>query len=218
MPPADAERDRTLRVSGTGAAEAEADRCILQVRLRSTAEVTGDAVTGLSHLVTAVLSALDEEGVPRDAIRTTDVHVGDRGDDPRLPVVERLASCVLRIDVAGLDRAGVVLSRLASVAGDSLVVQGFEMSLSDPEALFGEARRRAVQDAQARAAELAAAAGVTLGDVLSIEEEPTRGERPRRVGAAAGALVLAAPRVPPVPIEGGPLSVTSVVTLVYRIS
>jgi uncharacterized protein len=216
MPPADQQLEQTLRVFGTGVAQSDADRCVLHVRLRSTAEATGDAVTQLSQLVTAVLAALDEEQVPRDAIRTTDVTVADRREDPRDRVTGRVASSVLRIDVAGLDRAGAVLSRLASVAGDSLDVQGFEMALSDPDSLLGEARRRAVHDARTKAGELAAAAGVTLGDLLSIEEEPARGERPRRL-AAAGLALTAAP-VPPVPIEGGPLSVTSAVTLVYRIS
>ncbi len=217
MPPADPERERTLRVSGTGVVESEADRCVLVVRLRATAEVTGDALTQLSGLVTTALSSLDEEGVPRDAIRTTDVHLGDRRDESHNRVTGRLASSTIRIDVAGLDRAAAVLSRLASVVGDSLEVQSFELALSDPEALIGEARRRAVHDARTKAAELAVAAGVTLGNLLSIEEDPSRGDRPRRVGAAMK-LTLSAPQVPPVPIEGGPLSVTVAVTLVYRIS
>lgn len=216
MASSDRAAEKTLRVSGTGAAESDADRCVLHVRLRATADATGNAVTQLSRLVTEVLAALEEEGVPTDAIRTTDVTVGDRRDDPRDRVTGRMASYVLRIDVPGLDRAGTVLSRLASVAGDSLDVQGFEMALGDPRALLGEARRRAVEDARTKADELAAAVGVTLGEVLSIEEEPSRGERPRRIAATALALTKAP--VPPVPIEGGPLSVTVAVTLVYRIS
>lgn len=216
MTPAEPERERTLRVSGNGVAESDADRCILRVRLRSTTETTGDPVSQLSQLVTEVLAALDEEGVPRDAIRTTDVSVGDERDEPHNRVTGRMASYTMRIVVAGLDRAGAVLSRLAAAAGDSLDVQGFEMALSDPGVLLSEARRLAVHDAQTKAGELAAAAGVTLRELLSVEEEPSRGERPRRVMAAK--LTRPGAPVPPVPIEGGPLSATSTVTLVYRIS
>jgi uncharacterized protein len=217
MPPADPDSERTLRVSGTGVAESDADRCVLQVRLRSRVEATGDALTQLSQLATAVLAALDEQGISREAIRTTDVAVADRWDERHNRVIGRMATYGMRIVIAELDQAGAVVSRLAAVAGDSLDVQGFELSLGNPEALLGDARRLAVLDAQTKAGELAAAAGVTLGDLLSIEEEPTRGEKPRRAAFAA-ALVRPGEPIPPMPVEGGPLSVTSAVTLVYRIS
>lgn len=217
MAPADAESERTLHVYGAGVAEADADRCHLHVALHTTAEDTGETLGELSVLVTAVLGALDEEGIPREAVRTTDVTVGDRWDPQRDRVVGREAVYRLRIAVEGLERAGAVVSRLADVAGDSLQMQGLELALSDPQALVRTARHLAVLDAQAKASELAAAAGVTLGEILSIEEEPRGEQRPRRAFAAT-LVRRSAPPVPPVPVEGGPLSVTTTVALVYRIA
>jgi uncharacterized protein YggE len=210
--------ERTLRVPGVGSAEADADRCILLAVLHATAETTGDALSNLSELVTRSLALLHEEGLAEGDVRTMNVTLRDRRDRSQDDVIARSAAYRMRIVVSGLERAGALLSRLAGVAGDNLEVEGLELSVSDAEALGRSARRLAVLDAQNRAGELAAAAGVTLGDLVSIEEGPFQGERgPRRLVATAAAG-SASPPIPPLPVEGGPLSVTSVVTLLYRIA
>lgn len=215
---ADQGSERVLRVVGSGVAESDADQCVLRVRLRSRAEGTGHALTELAGLVTAVLEALAEEGLPPESIRTADMNVSDRREGPRDRLVGRTATYTMRVVVSGLERAGAIVSRIAAVAEDHLELQGCELAMSHPEALLAEARRLAVQDAKEGAGALAAAAGVTLGELLSIEETSSRGDAPRRkLARASSASARNARPIPPLPVEGGPLSVTSAVALVYRI-
>jgi uncharacterized protein len=216
---ADPVPERVLRVSGTGTAEADADRCIVHVVLLATADTTGDALTELAGVVSRSVAVLHQEGVAEGAIRTMNVTLEDKWDRSRDRIVGRSASYRMRIAVTGLERAGALLSSLAGVAGDSLEVQNLELCLSDPDALARSARRAAVLDARSKAGELAAAAGVILGEVLSIADGPFQGERGRFPALGFRAMAASsAPPIPPVPVEGGPLSVTSVVTLVYRIA
>lgn len=212
----DTARDATIRVAGIGRAEAAADRCILNLNLRASAESTGGALTALSEVVTRTIASLHEEGIAAGDIRTLNVTVDDRWDRSHERLVGRSAAYRLRVVVPGLDQAGALLSKLAEVAGDYLNVEGIELTVRETDELARSARRAAVLDAQARAGELAAAAGVALGELLEIEEGATQGEGGPRRGGLRLSAASAAP-IPPVPIESGPLSVTSVVILVYRL-
>lgn len=215
---ADSVPERVLRVFGVGTAEADADRCVIHVALQVTAGTTGDALTELSEVVTRSVGLLHEEGVAAGEARTTNVTLEDRWDRSRDRIIGRSASYRMRIVVSELARAGALLSRLGDVAGDTLEVQSIELSLSDPEALARQARRAAVLDAQTKAGELAAAAGVALGDLLTIEDGLFQGDRGPRVLARRAMVAAAGPPIPPVPLEAGPLGVTSVVALVYGLA
>jgi hypothetical protein len=78
--------------------------------------------------------------------------------------------------VRDLDRLGSVLDGL--VAAGVNEVQGAQMSASDPSAAEHDALRAAVAAAQAKAEVIAAAAGVTLGEIRRLEEEADVGGPP----------------------------------------
>jgi uncharacterized protein YggE len=70
--------------------------------------------------------------------------------------------------VDDLTRLGTTLDALVRAGANQL--GGISFSFRDPKPLAEGARREAVEDAAAKARTLAAAAGVTLGPVLSIQE------------------------------------------------
>ena len=104
--------------------------------------------------------------------------------------------------VRDLDRLGSVLDGI--VAAGANEVHGAEMSASDPSAAEHEALEAAVVAARAKAQALATAAGVTLGAVDRIEEEPDQAPPMPRMRMAA----MAEASDVPTEVATGDLTVT----------
>ena len=80
------------------------------------------------------------------------------------------------------DDAGRFIDSAAEVAGDELTMNGISFSVADPAAVVAPLRELAVADARAKADVLAAAAGCTVGPVVTHR----RGWRRRRRPGAQG--------------------------------
>ncbi|MBW0011237.1 MAG: SIMPL domain-containing protein, partial [Pseudonocardiales bacterium] len=59
--------------------------------------------------------------------------------------------------------------------GDATRIEGISFSFADPSSLLVEARKRAIDDARARARQLVDGLGVGLGGVISISESDLGG-------------------------------------------
>ena len=164
-------------------------------RQRSIARAPRQAVSRRAdqHASVSVQDWYDQQGAARDRA-TGDVHVG--------------------IDVPSLDEVGSVIQRLSTTARNALQVQSVALASSDTDGPHAIARARAVEDAKARADQLAGAAGVTLGALLSIEEGTVPWARPLSSGVPTRLMAASAP----VPIEGGTLDVAVRVTLTFAIA
>jgi hypothetical protein len=182
------------------------------------AGTAGEAVTQVSEVVTQALAALRDEGTAASDMRTTNLTVQDFFDQREQRVTARIASYQLEVTVRRPDDVGRILGSLTEAVGDSFQIRGLQLTLGNPEPLRRTARRLAVEDARTKAAELAEAAGVHLGAILSIEERTAPrpgtgfGQAFGSTAGAAGPMV-----VPPVPVEPGMLSVTSWVALTYAL-
>jgi len=106
--------------------------------------------------------------------------------------------------VRDLDALGGILDGL--VAAGANEVGGAQMTASDPSAAEHEALRAAVVAAHAKAEALATSAGVTLGEMLRIEEEAGPGVMPMPKFRAMGAMAEAADV--PTEVAAGDLTVT----------
>jgi uncharacterized protein len=93
-----------------------------------------------------------------------------RGDHQQQRVTSRVATYSFAIVVRDLAAVSTVVQMLTDTAGDALQIQGISFVHSDPAPLQAIARRNAIEDAKARAEQLAAAAGLRLGHVRSIQE------------------------------------------------
>ena len=77
-------------------------------------------------------------------------------------------SNILRVTVRDVEKAGDVVD--AAVEAGANQVHGVTFTVSDEGNWQGQAREKAMADAEARAAELARLAGVELGAVQSVSE------------------------------------------------
>jgi uncharacterized protein len=203
---------RVIVVTGEGTEPAVADRCSLAVALRVIRDSAAQALSELARLANDAIPAARGTGVEPADIGTQNVTVQDWYDQQGQRVAGQAATYVLTVANRKLDEVGPLLDALSAAVGDALQVQGITLTVSDTDTPNTAARRRAVDDARSRAAQLAEAAGVRLGALLAIEEGIVAVPRP--LGSGPVRLAAAASSMP---VEAGSQQVSVRVALTYAI-
>ncbi|HVP67166.1 MAG TPA: SIMPL domain-containing protein [Anaeromyxobacteraceae bacterium] len=201
---------RSIRVTGEGRVSAQPDIAIVSVGVEALGPTVSAATAEGSRRMRAVLDALAAEGVSPKDIRTSQYNVSmERAwkDGKPGPITGYRVSNTVEVRVRNLSRLGGVLERVTQ-AGSNLV-GSLQMDREDPSAEQLRALRVAYASARAKAEALAKAAGVELGEVLSIYESSGPAPRPLRRTLA----VEAAPQE--VPVAEGELTYTAGVEAVF---
>lgn len=115
------------------------------------------------------------------------------------------------VTVRNLENIGKLLD--AAVSAGANQIYGIQFDVADKSAALSEARKGAVANAQAVAQELAEAAGVTLGEIQTINI--VSGGSPIPVFDNRGGMLAA--EAASVPVSAGQMVLTVDVSLVYAI-
>lgn len=202
---------RTISVTGTGTIEAAPDMATLMIGVTTQGDTAAAALAANTTATDAVIARLTASGIEARDMQTSNLSINPNwtGYDSSSPrIAGYVASNMLTVRVRKLDTTGTVLD--AAVADGANTLNGLTFGLADPEPAYNEARKEAVADARAKAELLAGAAGVSLGQVLSI--------------ADGGAMTDPAPMyrdavsAAPVPVVGGELGLVATVTLTFAIA
>jgi uncharacterized protein YggE len=185
------------------------------VILRVMRDTVADAIADVATLADTAISAMRAAGVDPADLGTRNLNVQDWIDHQQQRVTARIATYAFTMTVNGVDAVSTLLSSLSAAIGDELQINGISFAHSDPEPLRRIARREAVADAAERARELADAAGLQLGDVLSIAEGVSGGSG-RWFGTAVMARA-AADSAPSMPITPGDQTVRVRIEMTYAI-
>lgn len=204
---------RTISVSGEGVVAATPDMAELTIGVSREARRPDEALEGVAEGVAAVFAVLDAAGIePRDR-RTSGLSLQPRwerlssGQAPR--IAGYIAANSVTVRVRDLDVLGGLI--VDTVGEGANTMGGLAFVLSDPEPLEEEARRLAVLDARSKAELYAAAAGVPLGDLLTISDGGVFVPRPGPVMAEM------AMRSDAMPVAEGELEVRANISMVYAI-
>lgn len=123
-------------------------------------------------------------------------------------------SNTVEVTVRDVSKVSAVLS--AATAAGANNVWGINFDVSDREPLHAKAREQAIGRAKQSAAQLAQLTGVTLGRIITIDDQAdVGGIQPRMYRAAA---MNEASDGAQVPVEGGELTITHQVRLVYDLA
>ncbi|QIE54578.1 SIMPL domain-containing protein [Pikeienuella piscinae] len=205
--------DPVLTVRGEGYASAAPDQATVRIGVETRAAQAAEALSANSEAAGALIAAAIERGVERADIQTSglslrplyDNRSNRDGEAPTLTGFAVSNEVVLRLtDVAGV---GETLGVLVGAGANRL--NGISFGLADDQRLMDMARRAAVADAQRKALLYAEAAGVNLGELVSIDEEGG-GVTPRPMMRA-----MAESAVPPV--EAGETTVSASVRMAWMI-
>lgn len=162
--------ERTIEVHGRGTLEVRPDTADITVGVRVTATTASEALDRANRSASALVDAVKQAGVDDDDIATTELSVyPNYGSSNR--ITGYTASNTVVVTVREIDTAGDVIDAAAAAAGDDVTLGGISFYVDDTEAVIGEARRAAVENATARATAYAEAAGVEVGEVVRITEE-----------------------------------------------
>jgi uncharacterized protein YggE len=199
---------RTISVTGQGSVSVRPDTSEVQVGVRVSGDSAQDVLDEANDRATEVIDALEAQDISSDDIRTTGLSVFPTYGPEGSEVTGYEASNSVTVTIRDIDRAGEVIDAAASAAGDAVTIDGISFSVADPEPALADARDAAVERAAVRAEELASAAGLAVGEVISISDAGSSTPGPVFAGDVAEAAV---------PIEPGSQQLTAQVTVVYEL-
>ncbi|WP_372573055.1 SIMPL domain-containing protein [Ruegeria jejuensis] len=208
--------ERRISVTGTGTIAAAPDMATVTLGVSHQADTAQEAMDQTSQAMAAVLERLSGLGIDKSDIQTQNLSlhpiwntiINRETQQQERELTGFAASNLVLVRVRDLDSLGQTLS--AVVADGSNEMRGLSFSVSDPKPLLERARTAAVADAMDKAGQLAEAAGVTLGEVVSINEHGGNG-RPMMARAEFAADAGS------VPIEAGEVSFNNSVSMVFAI-
>lgn len=204
--------DATLiTVTGEHTAQAAPDLATVDMGVTTEGPSAAEALAANSGAVKAIMDRLAAAGVEGRDIQTSNLSLSPNWtstpDGAGSVISGYVAMNMLSVRVRDLTKLGTVLDAVVTDGANTL--NGITFGLQDPKPVMTAARKDAVADARARAEELAAAAGVTLGRLVSITEGSAF-QAPQPMYRQSMAQDAA------VPVAGGEVGMTASVTLVFE--
>jgi uncharacterized protein len=202
----------SIRVSGDARVTARPDRVQIDIGVSNQAQHSEQAAADNARQVDAVLAALRPAAGPGAELKTISYSLSPNyqyhpgGGQPTL--IGYTAVNVVRVTLDDLGRMGRVID--AATRAGANRVQGIQFTLRDQDAVRAQALHEAAVRARAEADVLAAALGLKILRVLTVEESSPRMMpiRPLMVPAARAAAAEVT-----TPVEEGTLDITAEVTL-----
>ena len=203
---------RLLTVSGAGQISLKPDIAYVYVGVHTEKPSAAEAVAENNANTQKLIDALKAAGVDANDIQTTNFSIWQNtqyGPDGKPSGTNYAVDNTVYLTVRKLSQLGDLLDA-AVKAGANI-----QFDVADKTKALSDARAEAVKTAKTQAAELAAAAGVTLGDIQSIQYFDAT-PSPVFQGKGMGGGGVASPAVA-VPINPGQMQITVTVTIAYEI-
>lgn len=207
---------RTIQVSGEGKINAVPDTAHINSGVVTEAKTAREALTANTEAMNKVFAALEEIGIEKRDIQTSQFNINpvytypERGSNEVPTIKSYRVTNALSVRLRDTDKIGAVLDKLVTVGSNRVSGVGFEVS--NAKAMLDKAREDAVKDALRKAKVYAASAGVVLGRVLTINEGGSYVPQPKMMMRAAMEDSGSA-----VPIASGEQELTASVNLTIEI-
>ncbi len=160
-----------ISVSATGEVAIAPDRAMVSAGVVTQGPDAGAAMAENARLMNAVFEQLEKAGLPRKNIHTSQLSLQPRYDyqnrkAPRITGYEARNTVTAKTE--NLEQVGPMLDALVAAGVNN--INNVQFSVKDPKAARASAREEAIIEARAKAASMAAAAGVNLGGLQSLSE------------------------------------------------
>jgi uncharacterized protein YggE len=213
-PVATGETPATVYVNGQGVVTVAPDTASVVVGVNIIEKTLSEAQAKATTQMTAVIDALKGAGIDEKDIQTVNYNVNilqnyDSNGNPATIEGFQVSNQV-NVTVRDLDKLGSILDTVVGQGANA--IYGISFFVDDPSAAASQARALAVQNAKQKADELAAAAGMTVGRIISISETYSPSPMPVAYGRAEAANDAVA-----VPIQAGTTAITVDVQVTYEL-
>ncbi|MDT5206491.1 MAG: uncharacterized protein QOD34_3127 [Mycobacterium sp.] len=203
------ENPRQVTVVGSGHVQGVPDTLTADVGIEFTARDVTAAMDQTNTRQQAVIDALANAGADRKDISTTDVTLQPQYDTAGAAITGYRAANAIRVKIHPAGTASRLLAVVVATGGAATRINSVSYSIADDSQLVKDARARAFQDAEDRAAQYAQLSGLGLGKIISISE----------ASGGAAPTTAPAPRMMPsaVPLEPGQQTVNFSVNAVWEL-
>ena len=160
---------------GTGRLALQPDLAIMTAGVEIQAAPVAEAREGASKAMKAVMQSISDSGVQERDIQTSffniqPVYEWHKEGGGKQVLVGYKVTNTARFKFRRLETIGTAIDDAALAGGDLVRIQGISFTVENPESFQSQAREMAVKDALAKAQQMAALTGVTLGNLLYIAE------------------------------------------------
>jgi len=218
----------TINVAGKGEVMAVPDIAAFSFSVRAEGKDAAEAQGKSADAMNSILAYLKEQGIEDKDVKTAGYNLFPKYTynqkpcalgmycPPSDPVISGFeVSQTVMVKVRETDKAGVLLGNVGTKGATD--ISGLSFTIDDENALKAQARKAAIEDAQAQAKVLAKQLGVRLGEMMTYYEDvpftPYHG-----AGLGGDMAMSAKAEMAPNPgIPTGENTITSNVTLTYKI-
>jgi hypothetical protein len=199
---------RNITVVGEGRTTVHPDTATVEMGVRVSGASAREVLAKANKRASSLVAALRGIGVAADDIATSHIGIHTQYNAKGSAVTGFEAANDVRVTVREIARAGEIIDGAASMVGDAIAIHGISFSVADPEAVMALARAAAIENARKRAGEYARAAGLEVGDAVTISEVGTSQPGPMFAVAARGGAM---------PISAGTTGLSASVTVVFEL-
>ncbi len=205
---------RTMSVTGAGQVMLAPDLAYINIGVHSEGSDVLEALTSNTSQAQKVSDTLTGMGIDVKDIQTSNFNIYPQqmvGPNGEQTGIKYMVDNTVYVTLRDLTKMGTLLNAVAQAGANN--INGITFDSSKKNEAVSQARQAAIQDAKTQAAELASAAGVTLGAVQSLNV--VSNNTPYTMyDAKGGAPALASGSVP---VSAGQLVITASANVVYEI-
>lgn len=169
-----------------------------------------------------IIEFVKGQGISKEDIQTSQFNIYPTQDysNGKNTITGYQVNQTITVKVHGIDQSTDKLSKVLSGVTEKGAnqINGVSLSFDDPDNLRGQAREKAIAKAKQKAAELAKAAGLTLGRVINVSESGGDYPRPYYADFATAMGGAGAPEKVSAPnIEAGSQDVTVTMSVEFEV-
>jgi uncharacterized protein len=163
--------NNTITVTGNGRATAAPDMATIEIGVEFPNTDVATAYSEVNDTIERIIEAMVAAGVAREDIRTTGINIYSEGiPSPDGQQMENRYRVGNRVQVVVRDLSLIETVIDTAVTSGANMIFGLQFGISDMSAVEAQARTEALDDARARATQIAENIGVELGDIVGVVE------------------------------------------------
>lgn len=204
-------------VVGEGEVNVAPDVANLSLGVEAQAKTVAEAQVQTAEAMVAVMGVLDDYGIAKKDIKTQrfSIQAVKRWDNGKEILLGYRVTNIVVVKIRELDDTGAIIDAVAEAGGDYTRINSISFTVDAPTDYYEEAREKAMEDAEAKAQQLADLAGVDLGKPTYVNESGAFIPVPREYYMAVPEAVPAP--APSPPISPGETEIRLTVQVVYSI-
>lgn len=204
---------RNISVNGTGKVYITPDLAYINIGVHTENKEVSGALAANTAQAQQVAAALTALGVDAKDIQTSNFNIypmQEYGPQGEMLGIKYVVDNTVYVTVRDLAKLGEILDKVVGVGANT--INSISFDVTDKTKALSEARKLAIQDARSQADEIAAAAGVTLGDLQNVNVYVN--DTPIAMYDAKGGTMSSGSAVP---ISAGQLVIQANAGLTYEI-